>query len=179
MAPRMVYVVFHETNTGRGDESDGYIETAFTTEPAAQAAADAFMRRAAADGIPTWTNPDDPEAEGNEYWEAEYIVIPLQVHDSIEEAVAIDEGLTPAAYVSRGTDEPGKLVSIQQPPHWFGEDIRTTRGIARWWPEDGRRVVAVLMNPGEVLAWTTTITDHAPEHVFAVAWSSAQNEVRP
>lgn len=61
-----VYVLFHETNTGRGDESDGYVEGVYATKEAAEAEQVRLQREAWADGR-GWCNPDDEDDENVEW----------------------------------------------------------------------------------------------------------------
>ncbi len=57
----VVFVLFHETNTGSSDESDGYVEGVFLTEALAEAAMRAMIRRAIANGEDVYWNPDTDE----------------------------------------------------------------------------------------------------------------------
>jgi hypothetical protein len=56
-----VYVLFHETNTGRSETSDGYVEAVYATEEAANAARLAAIRKARDEGRAIWMDPDNPE----------------------------------------------------------------------------------------------------------------------
>lgn len=61
-----VYVLFHETNTGETDESDGYVEGIYSTEEAAKAA-EASVRDVAKDkGWAVWGDDED------DYWEHDW-----------------------------------------------------------------------------------------------------------
>lgn len=75
---RIVYVLFHETNTGRGDDSDGYVEAVYATEEAAEAAKLAAIRKAIVDGLSVWSDPDEAEFE-NITWEHDWHVEAHQV----------------------------------------------------------------------------------------------------
>ena len=67
-----VYVLFHETNSGHSDTSDGYVEEVFATEAAALAAMDVSLRKAVADGEAVYYNPDTEEEDVN--WEHDWRV---------------------------------------------------------------------------------------------------------
>jgi hypothetical protein len=72
-----VYILFHETNTGHGDESDGYVESVHATEAAAEAARLAALRKCRDEGRVIWLDPDDPDAadeEGPSDWEDDFHV---------------------------------------------------------------------------------------------------------
>lgn len=77
----MVYVLFHETNSGHCDESDGYVEAVYATEEAAEAAKLAAIRGLVADGEDVYWNPDAPEGEqeGPPDWTDDFTVIPFAV----------------------------------------------------------------------------------------------------
>jgi len=81
VAPLTVYVLFHETNTGSSDDSDGYVEAVYATEAAAEAARLAAIRKAIAEGRAVWFNPDAPEAErqGPDDWDDDWKVEPFDV----------------------------------------------------------------------------------------------------
>jgi len=68
----LVYVLFHETNTGHTEESDGYVEAVYATEAAAEAAKLAAIRTAIAEGLDVYWNPDTEEE--NEYWDHDWRV---------------------------------------------------------------------------------------------------------
>ena len=59
----IVWVLFHETNSGPSDESDGYIEAVYRTEALAEAAKLDAVRAAVAEGEDVYWNPDAPEGE--------------------------------------------------------------------------------------------------------------------
>jgi hypothetical protein len=63
-----VYVLFHETNTGRSDPSDGYVEEVYAMEEAANAARLAAIRKARDEGRAIWMDPDDADDAGNDDW---------------------------------------------------------------------------------------------------------------
>lgn len=69
-----VYILFHETNTGRGDESDGYVEMVYATKEAADAACLAAIRKARDAGEEIWHDPDDEDDDGNTDWEHDWHV---------------------------------------------------------------------------------------------------------
>ncbi len=77
--PQIVYALFHETNSGKFDESDGYIEALYATEAAAEAAKLAAIREAIDEGKDVWWNPDEPDAEGPSYWSDDWRVEAHQV----------------------------------------------------------------------------------------------------
>ena len=79
----IVWVLFHETNTGHSDDSDGYVEAIYTTEAAAEAAKLAAIRRLVADGQDVYFNPDT-DTEGPADWTDDFRVIPMRVHASHE-----------------------------------------------------------------------------------------------
>lgn len=74
----MVYVLFHETNTGQSEESDGYVEAVYATKEAAEAAKLAAIRRLVAEGEDVYWNPDTEE-EGPADWTDDFKVIPFEV----------------------------------------------------------------------------------------------------
>lgn len=76
-----VYLLFHETNTGHGEDSDGYVEDVYATEEAAEAARLAAIRALVADGEDVYWNPDAPEGEqeGPADWTDDFRVIPFEV----------------------------------------------------------------------------------------------------
>lgn len=80
-----VYVLFHETNSGRFDESDGYVSGVYATEEAAEAARVASLRAAIEACESVWTNPDDDEAEGDPGWQHDWRV---EAHEVLTEARA-------------------------------------------------------------------------------------------
>ena len=54
-----VYVLFHETNTGSAsDESDGYVEGVYGTEPAAEEAQAEAIKKAIKEGKAVYFNPE-------------------------------------------------------------------------------------------------------------------------
>lgn len=77
----IVYVLFHETNSGHSEESDGYVEAVYATEELAEAARLAAIRKAVADGLSVWIDPDAYEdgEDGNVDWEHDWTVQPHQV----------------------------------------------------------------------------------------------------
>lgn len=79
----LVYVLFHETNSGKFDESDGYVSGVYATEAAANEARLLSLRAAIAEGKSVWTNPDDEEAEGDPNWEDDWRV---EAHEVLTEA---------------------------------------------------------------------------------------------
>lgn len=64
----IVYVLFHETNSGHSDESDGYVEAVYETEALADAARLRAIRDAVQEDKAVWYDPDDPDAEENTEW---------------------------------------------------------------------------------------------------------------
>lgn len=70
-----VYVLFHETNSGSSDESDGYVEAVYATKELADAAKDKAIRGAVEDGAEVWWHPDnDEDQDGNDFWEHDWSV---------------------------------------------------------------------------------------------------------
>jgi hypothetical protein len=74
----IVYILFHETNTGHSVDSDGYVESVHATEGAAEAAKLAAIRQLVADGEDVYWNPDTEE-EGPADWTDDFRVIPFTV----------------------------------------------------------------------------------------------------
>jgi hypothetical protein len=74
----LVYVLFHETNTGHSDESDGYVEAVYASEEAADAAKLAAIRRLVSEGEEVYWNPDTEE-ECPSDWTDDFRVIPFEV----------------------------------------------------------------------------------------------------
>lgn len=62
-----VYVLFHETNTGHSDASDGYIDGIYETEAIAEQARLNAIRLAVSQGRDVYWNPDTEE-EGPGDW---------------------------------------------------------------------------------------------------------------
>lgn len=76
----VVYVLFHETNSGHSEESDGYVEAVYATEEAAEAAKLAAIRKLVADGEDVYWNPDAPEGEQeNVDWTDDFTVLAFEV----------------------------------------------------------------------------------------------------
>lgn len=74
--PTIVYILFHETNSGNSaSESDGYVEGVYATEQAAEVAMDAAREKALAEGLSVW----DGETESPTDWEHDWRVEPHQV----------------------------------------------------------------------------------------------------
>ncbi len=69
-----VWILFHETNTGRSDLSDGYVEAVYATEETANAARLAAIRKARDEGKAIWMDPDDPDGAGNDDWTDDWSV---------------------------------------------------------------------------------------------------------
>lgn len=80
--PLTVYVLFHETNTGRSEESDGYIEAIYATQELADAACLAAIRKARDEGEAIWVDPDADGGAENVDWEHDWRVIPHDVIDA-------------------------------------------------------------------------------------------------
>ncbi len=53
-----VYVLFHETNSGHSDESDGYVEAVYSTQELAEAEMLRAIKLAIADGRNVWYDPE-------------------------------------------------------------------------------------------------------------------------
>lgn len=71
---QIVYVLFHETNTGDAiEESDGHIEAVYATEAAADHARLEAIRKAIAEGKAVYWNPDTEEEtiEWTDDWRVE------------------------------------------------------------------------------------------------------------
>jgi hypothetical protein len=64
--------LFHETNTGKSDDSDGYVEAVFRTEAKAERAKLALIRLAIKAGAAVYWNPDTEEE--TLYWEHDWRV---------------------------------------------------------------------------------------------------------
>jgi hypothetical protein len=78
----IVYVLFHETNTGHTEESDGYVEAVYGTELAAEAAKLAAIRAAIEEGKDVYWNPDTEE-KGPADWSDDWRI---EAHEVIDEA---------------------------------------------------------------------------------------------
>jgi hypothetical protein len=72
----IVYVVFHETNTGHGEESDGYVEGVYASESIAEAVRLRAIRAARDAGLAVWWDPDNPDARENDEWDHDWRVEP-------------------------------------------------------------------------------------------------------
>lgn len=79
--PTLVYVLFHETNSGHGDESDGWVEGIYATEADAERAKLEAIRKAVANGDDVYWNPDIEE-EGPSDWTDDWRVEAHQIHES-------------------------------------------------------------------------------------------------
>lgn len=75
-----VYVLFHETNSGHSEESDGYVEAVYATEADAEAARMVAIRAAIEAGYACYFNPDTEEE--HEQWEHDWHVEPHTVRES-------------------------------------------------------------------------------------------------
>lgn len=85
-----VYILFHETNTGHSDSSNGYVEAVFSTEEAAETACLAAIRKARDAGEAIYFDPDDPDAEECIEWEHDWRVEPHEVRDAFTaDAIAL------------------------------------------------------------------------------------------
>ena len=73
-----VYVLFHETNSGHSEESDGYIEAIYLNEADATAARLAAIRAARDQGEAIYFDPDTEE-DYPEDWEHDWTVKPYDV----------------------------------------------------------------------------------------------------
>ncbi len=83
-----VYVLFHETNTGSADDSDGYVEAVYATRELAEAARlDAIKERIAAGDL-VWWNPEFPDDDGPDNWEHDFSV---QAYDVIDQPIDVDD----------------------------------------------------------------------------------------
>lgn len=78
-APTIVYVLFHETNSGHSDDSDGYVEAVYATKALADAACHAAICTARDEGKAIWLDPDDPDDEGDPAWTDDWRVEEHQV----------------------------------------------------------------------------------------------------
>lgn len=77
-----VYLLFHETNTGHSDESDGYVEAVYATFELADAARLAAIRAAIAEGFSVWHDPDAEDwDERNEEWAHDWSVQTYEVRE--------------------------------------------------------------------------------------------------
>lgn len=74
-----VYVLFHETNSGHSEESDGYVEAVYATEEAAEAARLAAIRKARDEGEDIYWDPDIPDHEGYDDWTVDFTVLAFEV----------------------------------------------------------------------------------------------------
>jgi hypothetical protein len=69
-----VWILFHETNTGRSDPSDGYVEAVYAAKETANAARLAAIRKARDEGKAIWMDPDDPDEAGSDDWTNDWSV---------------------------------------------------------------------------------------------------------
>lgn len=77
-APGTVFVLFHETNSGHGEVSDGYVEGVYFDEATAERARLARLRGARDAGALVATDPDNPDHDCEE-WEHDWIVVEHQI----------------------------------------------------------------------------------------------------
>lgn len=90
-----VYILFHETNTGKFDESDGYVEAVYATEEAANAARLATIREAIAKGLDIYYDPDT-DTDYPDTWEHDWRVEAHTVLDTVPEILLpYYQGVTP------------------------------------------------------------------------------------
>ncbi len=73
----LVWILFHETNTGHSDDSDGYVESVHASEELAEAAKLAALRALIADGQDVYWNPDTEEECID--WTDDFRVVPFEV----------------------------------------------------------------------------------------------------
>lgn len=116
-----VYILFHETNTGHSDESDGYVEAVYATEAAADAAKLAAIRRLVAEGEDVYWNPDTEE-EGPADWTDDFRVVPFEVRTEAPAPDPIEYtcptcGAIPGLRCCRKRSEPGEAVRSMATPH--------------------------------------------------------------
>jgi hypothetical protein len=76
----IVYVLFHETNSGHSEESDGYVEAIYATQELADAAKLDAIRTARDLGMAIYWDPDTEEE--NEHWDHDWSVQPCEVLDT-------------------------------------------------------------------------------------------------
>lgn len=76
----IVYILFHETNSGRSDESDGYVEAVYSNEAAAEAAKLAHIRALVAEGEAVYWDPDS-NTEDSDEWEHDFHIEHFTVLD--------------------------------------------------------------------------------------------------
>lgn len=79
MTPTTVFILFHETNSGHGQDSDGYVEGVYATWGAAEEARVKALRHWRDEGGRIFQDPDDPEAEEDPYWEHDFRIIEYPV----------------------------------------------------------------------------------------------------
>lgn len=89
----IVYVLFHETNSGHSEISDGYVEAVYATEELAEAAKLAKIRQLVADGQDVYWNPDAPEEqqEGPADWTDDFQVLTCEVLQEIDELEVVED----------------------------------------------------------------------------------------
>jgi hypothetical protein len=83
----LIYVLFHETNSGKFDESDGYVEAVYVDEATAERARLATIRAARDKGLSIWWDPDRPDEDGPSNWEHDWRIEVHQVTDTDEAIV--------------------------------------------------------------------------------------------
>jgi hypothetical protein len=86
--PTRVWVLFHETNTGHSEVSDGYVEAVYATEALAEAAKLTAIRTLVAEGEDVYWNPDAPEGEqeGPDDWTDDFTVLGMTVKTALDPA---------------------------------------------------------------------------------------------
>lgn len=75
-----IYILFHETNSGHSEESDGYVEAVYLTETAAEEARLIAIRSARDAGHAIYWDPDTEEE--NIDWEHDWHVEPHTVREA-------------------------------------------------------------------------------------------------
>lgn len=69
----IVWILFHETNSGHSDDSDGYVEAVYATHEAAETARLAAIRQARDAGEAIYYDPDTDQ-DFPEDWEHDWRV---------------------------------------------------------------------------------------------------------
>jgi hypothetical protein len=78
----IIYILFHETNTGHSQDSDGYVEAVYATEEHAERVKRAAIRAAVSSGEAVYWDPET-EIERAGDWEHDWRVEAHEVYTDV------------------------------------------------------------------------------------------------
>lgn len=129
MSATTVFVLFHETNSGHAEDSDGYVEAVYATEALAQAARLRAIRTLVANGEDVYWNPDAPEGEqeGPSDWTDDFRVIAMPLETELSSSDPVELGC-PTCHAYPGVACHGSKGQTRRP------HPARLRAAARTWP---------------------------------------------